>query len=380
VGKTVERQEAARVSQVWQHSRGKINSSRRSLPLKVLTGSSQDLEEVEEWNEYGELKQQIGATLVAAPTPTASAANTPSKAPTTPLPVPSTASKAPSDMLSPSPLSKETSEQLDSSSLSPSKKEETPLTMAMRQAGAEAAKKAGEKKGSRSIAPASTKDMEATEVPMPAIETKIAKSVEEPGVLAETTAAKIPEKLAEEGAKRTSVDRIAGEGAKRTSMDKGTEFEGASEQEHVGLSKEATMLEARRASSITKMRSPLSEETAATSSTDLGATSLESEPRTHRGSSVSIAPKEEIEEIEKKNTIPEEDEDLDESNTEAAAEGSEAPSISVPGTAGALESSADNMMTAMTATDEGEVAVTKGVNPQEQDPKDPVGAGVSVGD
>ncbi len=283
-------------------------------------------------------------------------------------------------MPSPQPLSKETSEEVDASSMSASKKEETPLTMAMRQAGAEAAKKAGEKKGSRSTARRSAKDLEATDVPIPALETRMAKSVEEPGLSAETTAAKIPEKLAEEGAKRTSVDKIAEEGAKWTSMGKVTESDVTHEQDHVGLSKEATMLEARRASSMTKTKSSLSEETVATSSTELEVAKLEPNPRTHQGSSVSTASKEEIEATERENAIPEETEDMDESSAKTGAEVTEAPPTSVPDNAGKLDDSVDAQITDMTATSEGEDAATKGIKPQEQDARDPKAAEDSVGD
>jgi hypothetical protein len=329
------------------------------------------------------LKQQIGGTPATAPTPTISATTTPSKAPATPITVPDSASKASSDPSAPSPLSKEIGGEVQPPPTSPSKKEETPLTMAMRQAGAEAAKKAGEKKGSMSTAPASTKKMDATDVRMPAIETTMARAVEDPSASSETTAGKIPEKLAEEGAKRTSVDKIAEEGAKRESMDKASEPEGVNEQDHVGLSKEAKMVEARRASSTTKMKSPLSEESAATSSTELGAANVEPIIGRHRGSSISSASKEEIERIEKSNAIPEETEETeetDESSGKANAQVTETPSSIVTETGKDPQNRVDATKVDVAATDEEELAATKSVKPQEQDAKDPTAAGVSVGD
>jgi hypothetical protein len=252
--------------------------------------------------------------------------------------------------------------------------------MAMRQAGAEAAKKAGEKKGSMSRAPGSAKDLEATGVPMPAFETKMAKTVEEPGASSGITAAKIPEKLAEEGAQRTSVDKIAEEGAKRANVDSFSEPDGASEQGYVGLSREATMPEARRGGSITKLRSPLSEETAATSRTELGAAGLEPQPRSHRGSNVSSASKEEIESVERKNAIPEEPEETDEFATEVEGEGTAASSRATKEAAKNVEGSAGAETREVAASNEGEVAATKGIKPQEEDAKDAKGAGTSVGD
>jgi hypothetical protein len=254
-------------------------------------------------------------------------------------------------------VNKGPSEGIDPTSTSASRRDETTLTMAMRQAGVEAAKKAGERKGSKPTAPASPRGLEAAELPMPAVLNKIAKSIEDPDTSAEVTAAKVPEKLAEGGAKRTSIDKIADEDAKRTSMDNAAESVSASEQGQVGLSKEATILEARRTSSTTKVKSPLSEEAAATSSTSLGA--AKSAQKTHRGSVVSIASKETIQEIEEANIIEEEAEETDETPGKAAAPG---------------------MIANMTATSEREAAAMKDIKPQEQDPKDPEAAGVSVGD
>jgi hypothetical protein len=291
-------------------------------------------------------------------------------------------------MPSPSPLSKEPTGEMDLSSMGAAKKEETPLTIAMRQAGAEAAKKASEKKGSKPPTSVAARSLGGIEVPMPAIETKMARTVEEPDVSAETTAAKVPEKLAQEGAKRTSLDKISEEGAKRTSMEKADESDGTSEHEHGGLSKEATVLEARRASSLTKMKSPLSEESAVSSSTEFVGAHFEPRARTHRGSSVSAASKEEIEEIEKRYAIPEEDEeekneedeDSDESSTRDEAKGTDIKSASMPHTEEDVPIASDASTTDVTVINEGEFDVMKGLRPQEQDAKDPQGASASVGD
>lgn len=224
---------------------------------------------------------------MAGPTPTVSGTNTPSKAqPTSVLGTDTAVNKSSEDMPSTQRLNIETTEILDPSSITAPIKEENPLIVAMRQAGAEVAKKAGEKKTSKNVTQASSKDQEATAMPISVVETKMAKLVEEPGALTEATAAKVPEKLAEEGAKRTTVDKIAEEGEKLRSMDKETESHGSGEQEHVGLSKEATLLDARRASSITKMKTPLSEESAA-------------------------PPGDEVEDSEKRNTRSEDAKDLD---------------------------------------------------------------------
>ncbi|KAL9626653.1 MAG: hypothetical protein Q9204_007137 [Flavoplaca sp. TL-2023a] len=94
----------------------------------------QDLNEIEEWNEYGELREKVNPPPTSS-TPSASAANTPSKAPATTsssITNPNTNPNTPSKLLS-------------SISSSP-KQQSNPMATAMRQAGAEAAKKAGDAK------------------------------------------------------------------------------------------------------------------------------------------------------------------------------------------------------------------------------------------
>ena len=99
-----------------------------------------DLEEVEEWNEYGELRDNVEP----GPKPATSAPATPSKLPTAPSS--DTLSKAPAtDPVTPSKpppfiSSAETPPRPAQSST------DSPLTTAMRQAGFEAAKKAGDAK------------------------------------------------------------------------------------------------------------------------------------------------------------------------------------------------------------------------------------------
>lgn len=284
----------------------------------------------------------------------ASATNTPSRPNPVSLSGPGTTSNTSSDVPSPPARNAEMSEQLDPSLMGATKKGESSLTMALRQAGAEAAKKAGEKKLSKPITQSSAKDQKATVMPIPGSETKMAKLAEQPGALADATAAKVPEKLAEEGAKRTSVDKIAEEGVKRTSLDRDTEPDSTDEQGYVGLSKEATLLEARLGSSVTKINSPLSEGTAATSR-DEGQESGESD------------------------SSSEEKEDPDKSKTKARAQATGAPLNSVAGNAEQLNP-AEATMKSVTATDEAEDAAMKGLKPQEQDAKDGQGAGLSVAD
>ncbi|KAL8899666.1 MAG: hypothetical protein Q9207_006078 [Kuettlingeria erythrocarpa] len=116
---------------LWGRRAGK-----RKLPGLVRMGMLVgDLEEIEEWNEYGELKEKVG---VPARSSTPSAANTPTKAPQS-VSTPSKLSTASNTSTQPSsadsPLKTQSSVQTES-----------PMAAAMRQAGMEAAKKAGDAK------------------------------------------------------------------------------------------------------------------------------------------------------------------------------------------------------------------------------------------
>lgn len=106
----------------------------------------QDLEEVEEWNEYGELKENVepaGTKAAPASTPTPSAANTPSR-PSAASSTPSKPSPAPIKTTAESPGPTSSTDPLPANA--PSTTTEAPLTTALRQAGFEAAKKATDAK------------------------------------------------------------------------------------------------------------------------------------------------------------------------------------------------------------------------------------------
>ncbi|KAL9599986.1 MAG: hypothetical protein Q9219_003455 [cf. Caloplaca sp. 3 TL-2023] len=116
---------------LWGRRAGK-----RKLPGLVRMGMLVgDLEEIEEWNEYGELKEKVGgpmnkseSSVTSTPTKMPQSASMSSKLSTT---------DAPSDQAS-------SSENISQSTTS--SKTESPMAAAMRQAGMEAAKKAGDAK------------------------------------------------------------------------------------------------------------------------------------------------------------------------------------------------------------------------------------------
>lgn len=121
---------------LWGRRAGK-----RKLPGLVRMGMIVgDLEEVEEWNEYGELRENVEPGSRPAPSTPATPSKTPavsssdplSKAPTT---NPVTPAKPPPIISSTETPPRPTQSTIDS-----------PLTTAMRQAGFEAAKKAGDAK------------------------------------------------------------------------------------------------------------------------------------------------------------------------------------------------------------------------------------------
>jgi len=183
--------------------------------------------------------------------------------------------------------------------------------MAMRQAGAEAAQKASQKKMTK---PGSLQSDNSASPNAPSLstvaDTKLSKASEEPHVSPDMTATKTPAVLAAEGAKRTSVDKIAGSESNTESVAESPK------------SPEESLLQARRTNSIPKAKTPLANETAVGSPTALSEhRHFEERPRTHRGSSVSDASKEEIECVEKSGAIPEEDEGDEETvDTQKAAE------------------------------------------------------------
>ncbi|KIW14646.1 hypothetical protein PV08_07430 [Exophiala spinifera] len=358
-------------------------SKGRKLPGLVKFGTIVgDLEQIEEWNEYGELQDQIaGFSEFGGPVPTPAPAPTPA----TLAPEPTTRSANSSG-----PPSRASSETRHISIAEPkgkdsaasegaaSKPAETPLNIAMRQLGAEAAAKAGQKKAAAlQAAKVPTKTPDTTEkIPVPAT-TKLSvdAAAEDPETVGEVTAAKTPALLAAEGAKRTSIDKIA-------ESEGGASSTSSSDAE--GHSTEAQIVEQRRKSSITKLKSRLSESTPADQAETVVVDSSpapksetavpESEvsadppvetPKQHRGSDIGEASVEEIKEIEKETSIPE------------AAEEEKDKSGAVATSTNSTEKEKEQVVT---STDETEEQVTKGTDPQDSRAKDADKAGVSVGD
>ncbi|KAH0548165.1 hypothetical protein GP486_008113, partial [Trichoglossum hirsutum] len=110
---------------LWGRRAGK-----RKLPGLVKMGMVVGgLEEIEDWNEYGELREKIGEVKAPVATPSQSVTATPTKTPSNPVTPMAAASE---------------DKQKGAVGGMP-----TPFTLTMRQAGEEAAKKAGEIKSSK---------------------------------------------------------------------------------------------------------------------------------------------------------------------------------------------------------------------------------------
>ncbi|EXJ54043.1 hypothetical protein A1O7_09380 [Cladophialophora yegresii CBS 114405] len=359
-------------------------SKGRKLPGLVKYGEIiGDLEQIEEWNEYGELKDQIAATQDFGSFTTGTAAAT-KLAPE--MPGASTAS-TPQRSGPPSRASSETrhisitepKERKDGDGKSGSlqKPADTPVNIAMRQLGAEAAAKAAQKKtGAAASQPLKAAAAPVTERSIPdqtpssaAAKLSTEEAVTSADTAAEVTAAKTPAQLASEGAGRTSIDKIAESEDKLAS--------GAAEMEQQPKSTEEQQLEMRRTSSVTKSKSRLSDVTPIAESDSIVAEPEESVkspspvavpegevsarpadmPRQHRGSDIGQASLEEIKALEKKMSIPEEGDAGDDNVTSTTTK--------VP---------------AVSTTDKAEEKATKGIETQKTEPKDADKAGVSVGD
>lgn len=367
-----------------------------TTPFGSILTYSQDIEQIEEWNEYGELKEQIAGadefgTLGAS---TLGADLNPGLLTTTAETATSTPQRS-------GPPSRASSETRHISIAEPSKDKEkdaaqkssdSPGNQILRQLGAEAAAKAALKKTTTTSAakvPVKATPSTSDQTPTPAA-TKLSAdaAVESPDTVAEVTAGKTPAQLATEGAKRTSVDKIADSEETTTAPTSAAPTQ-AGEAGEVA-STEAQVLEARRSSSITKTKSRLSEATPAEESDTVlsGSASktavedseisptVEPVTRKHRGSDIGEASPEEIRALEKKLSIPEEDEDEEEEEDDDDDDSDEEDEVAEPKKAGEATTAA----VGVTSTDEAEKEATKGEDTQKEDPKDASKAGASVGD
>lgn len=182
-----------------------------SLPAELSlaichTDPSKDLEQIEEWNEYGELEDELEAVIdifgdvpvsstsaeahaAAAERANAQAAGGSSQA--------RTASETRHISISDPKTDKKQDDSIN--------KNDTPMSMAMRQAGAEAAAKAGQKKSTTALAPTKTPEDVTPPDTKPSTTPTTLPESQEPSTV---TDAKTPGQLASEGAQKTSLAKI----------------------------------------------------------------------------------------------------------------------------------------------------------------------------
>ncbi|KIX04133.1 uncharacterized protein Z518_07686 [Rhinocladiella mackenziei CBS 650.93] len=353
-------------------------SKGRKLPGLVKYGTIiGDLEQIEEWNEYGELKEQIASTQdfgslttstnLAPEPPAPSTSSTPQRSSP-----PSRASSETRHISISEPKDKEKEKDQESPAYeskqarSP-KPTESPMNLAIRQLGAEAAAVAGQKRATaaqaaKAATAAPVKEPSASDkTPVPAVTRLSADAAaESPDTATEVTATKTPAQLAAEGAKRTSVDKIE--------ESKSGAASGINED---STSTEEQLLALRRTSSIAKAKTPLSETTPIEESETVledSTTAPEPEkssavspsegksPLQHRGSDIGEARPEDIGAGKKKLGIREEKNEDDEDEGEEEKD------------------------RVVTSTDKVEEEVTKGTDTQKTGANDADKAGVSVGD
>ncbi|PGH03442.1 hypothetical protein AJ80_08690 [Polytolypa hystricis UAMH7299] len=249
----------------------------RKLPgLVKFGGIVGDMDQIEEWNEYGELKMQIRAVKADFDlTPITSATTTPSRPTATTTPAPST----PRIQIQDPPPSRETAV-------------EDRMTLTLRQAGEEAASKAKENtkaklgtKTSGTPQPEVKEGTESSEATKKPEEEKIEKEEKTEGKL-ETTDAKEP---AEEAEKKIEKQEEKTEDKSETTDAKTP----AEEAEHAS----ETLKHAQRRASLA--HGPDVSETAIKSSADLAVKSQEASDLSehHRSSEVSATSPKEIEQV-----------------------------------------------------------------------------------
>ncbi|KAK5944576.1 hypothetical protein PMZ80_003858 [Knufia obscura] len=347
---------------LWQR-----RSKGRKIPGLVKFGDViADLDQVEEWNEYGELEDQIedqvdifGDVPISATSAEAQAAAA-ARVEAQRASLASqgrTASETRHISISDPKEGRKKSE--DGSGGKDTQKEgNSPLSMAMRQAGAEAAAKTGQKKGAVGDVKAqeAAKSKQATDSSIPApVAGQVSKlDADAEDVSKVETGAKTPGQLASQGQSRTSVDKLGG----------------IPEDEDSKKSNSEQILDQRRQSSIPQTGSSLAQTTSideshtVTSSDDVDIDTKADKSMPPSSKAVS-ADKKAINEHEK--AIAEDDGEDDDEEEEEAGPGDD-------------NDEPVKKAAKVSATDTGEEKVLQGSKPQEQEAADSEEAGKSVGD
>lgn len=180
----------------------------RSLCLLFRADRFQDFEQIEEWNEYGELEDEIEAVIdIFGDVPVSSTAAEAQAAAAERANAQSTGGSSQARTASETRHISISDPKNDRKKSETADKPESPMSMAMRQAGAEAAAKAGQKKDTSTTAAPATKtptDVTPLDTKPSTTPTTLPES-QEPSTV---TDAKTPGQIASEGAPKISLDKI----------------------------------------------------------------------------------------------------------------------------------------------------------------------------
>lgn len=319
------------------------------------------------------MKQQIGTIPAPSATPVNSAANTPSKvptkAPTAPEPAPATPLKGPANK--PSNESAEPAKEQETKAAEPAKdgdletaapqtSEKSDMTLTMRQLGAEAAKRAGEKRSAKRETIASKPSGQSTDAVVTSTQPEI-----------DSTADKVVSPTDESQAEgipkpEASLETTPGKPEVSVKPAPGTPTEGREQMPGVS-------------------------ENAMSSTSSLQPDDTKGTTSSHRGSTVQTdVPESTIEEVEKELAIPEAEENADsiqgpDKSKTTPAEDVQSSSGKVPVAGKDDVDSVNSSMhkteeTQVTSTSQAEAPTAEGTKTQDQDAKESNAATASVGD
>ena len=263
---------------------------------------------MEEWNEYGELKEQVDANAPAPRTPTASTNNTPSKPP----PATSSLAATSASVSSKNPaisfaenIPPKQNQSKEATPKSPVSGVGSSFSLAMRQAGKEAAEKA---KSKPTAGAARSSVTPATDLSK--LDNSTPSGVPPPSGITDAVTAAAPNTGSADVISKADVVPVTEEKAIEAGKENPTTDTKPSLNE-TSKPKEATTEDV-IGSSLKDSKFNSASETDDPSAVEVAATPVASTPIQHRGSSISAANKDEIKMVEEASKIEEEPEEEDE--------------------------------------------------------------------
>ena len=258
---------------------------------------------MEEWNEYGELQEQLSSTAPAALTPSTSAKNTPSKPPTTTSAASSTSTpirNTPAVSFAENVPPKQ-SQSAEAASKPPVGGVETSFSLAMRQAGKEAAEKAKLKPKSTASKPSAS-----TNAQLSKLDNSAPSGLPPPSGVTDSASAAAPDNGTAEVTSKADAVPETGADISKDGTSNIVDEPSVAASEPEGRKDSATTHVTD--SSLGNLKATESTDSIAASTSETGFA-----PPTgimkHRGSSISAASKDEIKEVEEATKIEEEPEE-----------------------------------------------------------------------